>query len=207
MSASNSDWPHSHLQHIFLIPVHECVCLWESSNDHRLAQLSHAEVMRSHCHGNRDQNWNSFIQDNFSPAAICLKRCVWESVCAVSLPGGDDDDGAGSSSCYSYPVPIKHVQLVPVRAGRPDVRPLQIRELTIHDAEKLLHGATAWYAHKHTCKTPKIVTFSPGKSTLVKISAPKIIFHYHFLWPLHLNRQFLLPLKYNWPLLWLNLLA
>lgn len=67
-------------------------------------------------------------------------------MCAVSLPRGDDDgddDGTGSSSCYCYPVPIKHVQLVPVRAGRPDVRPLQIRELAIHDAEKLLHGATA----------------------------------------------------------------
>ncbi len=63
----------------------------------------------------------------------------------VCVSGGDDDDddATGSSGCYSYPVPIKHVQLVPVRSSRPDVCPLQIRELTIHDPEKLLYGATA----------------------------------------------------------------
>ncbi len=129
--------------------------------------------MRSHRHGNRDQNWNSLHPAQF------LSRC--DMLIDVCVSGGDDDDddATGSSGCYSYPVPIKHVQLVPVRSSRPDVCPLQIRELTIHDPEKLLYGATAWGAHKHTQITWKLICYTfvlPLNFTLVKVSAPKMLY-------------------------------
>ncbi len=131
-------------------------------------------------------------------------------VCVSGDDDDDDDAATGRSGCYSYPVPIKHVQLVPVRSGRPDVCPLQIGELTIHDPEKLLYGATAWGAHKHTETSPESCFcfilqfhFSEGFCTKNLLLHFFIIIFPTFLWPLHLNAAFAtVPLEYNWPLLW-----